>query len=117
VNVLTQAQCDVLVAPSGTKGLELARENKFDLIVLAVDLPDISGLEICNELKQSHLTRHIPIVFLSGRPCEEERRRSLELGAVDYIVKPFDTADFALRLLSYVKTGNDPIAVAESTET
>lgn len=71
VNMLTQAQCDVLVAPSGEKGLELARENKFDLIVLAVDLPDTSGFEVCSELKQRHCSRHTPIVLISGQPCKK----------------------------------------------
>jgi len=104
VNVLTQAQCDVLVAPSGAKGLELARENKFDLIVLAVDLPDAGGFKICSELKQRHVSRHTLIIFLSGRSCDEDRQRALELGAVDYIVKPFDTSDFVQRILSYVKS-------------
>jgi DNA-binding response OmpR family regulator len=102
VNVLSRAGCDVRVANTGQKGMELARENKFDLITLAVDLPDINGFEICSELKQRHLSRHTPIVFVSGRPCEKDRQRGLEIGAVDYITKPFDARDFVSRLLSQV---------------
>lgn len=103
VNVLTQAGCDVRVAPTGKKGMELAQEHKFDLIVLSVDLLDITGFEICGELKQKHLTRHIPIIFVSKRSSEEERQRGLELGAVDYITEPFKTEDFTSRILSYAK--------------
>jgi DNA-binding response OmpR family regulator len=103
VHVLSRAGCDVLVANTGEKGMELARENKFDLIALDVDLPDISGFEICSELKQRHLTRHIPIVFVSKQSSEKERQRGLELGAVDYITKPFKTEDFTSHLLSQIR--------------
>ncbi len=103
VNVLSRAGCDVRVANTGQKGMELARENKFDLITLDVDLPDISGFEICSELKQRHLSYHTPIVFVSGRPCENDRQRGLDLGAVDYITKPFDALAFVPRLLSRLK--------------
>ena len=103
VHALSRAGCDALVANTGGKGMELARENKFDLITLDVDLPDISGFEICSELKQRHLSCHTPIVFVSGRPCENDRQRGLELGAVDYITKPFDAMDFVSRIMSCVK--------------
>jgi DNA-binding response OmpR family regulator len=103
VHVLSRAGCDVLVANTGEKGMELARENKFDLIALDVDLPDISGFEICSELNQRHLTRHIPIIFVSKQSSEKERQRGLELGAVDYITKPFKTEDFTSHLLSQIR--------------
>ena len=105
VNVLTQAGCEVLVASSGEKGMELAQENKFDLIVLAVDLPDIKGFDICNELKQRHASRRTPIVLISGRPAENDRQRGLELGAADYIKKPFGASDFVQRILSHIADG------------
>jgi DNA-binding response OmpR family regulator len=102
VHVLSQAGCDVLVAHTGRKGMELAQENKFDLITLDVGLPDISGFEICHELKQRHHSRHTPIIFISGRLCEKDRERGLELGAVDYITKPFDGLEFAPKILSHI---------------
>jgi len=107
VHVLSHAGCDVLVASTGKKGLELAQENKFDLITLDVDLPDLSGFEICRELKQRHHSRHVPIVFISERPCEKDRQRSLELGAGDYITKPFFAVDFTSRILSHIRNEND----------
>ena len=110
VHVLSRAGCDALVVPTGKRGMELAQENKFDLIALNVDLPGISGFEICSELKQRHLSRHTPIIFISGRLCEEDRQHGLELGAVDYIIKPFDAADFVSRILAHSKppqTEND----------
>lgn len=102
VHVLSRAGCDVQVASTGKTGLELAQQNKFDLITLDIDLPGISGLEICRELKQRHLTRHTPVVFVTGRLGEQDVRRGLELGAVDYITKPFGV-EFAPRLLSHIK--------------
>ena len=110
VNVLSRAGCDVRVANTGQKGMELARENKFDLITLDVDLPDISGFEICSELKQRHLSYHTPIVFVSGRPCENDRQRGHDLGAVDYITKPFDARDFVSRLLSQVGRARETLS-------
>ncbi len=103
VHILSHAGCDVQVAHTGRKGMELAQENSFDLITLDVDLPDINGFAICNELKQRHLSCRTPIVFITGRVCEEDRQRGLELGAVDYIAKPFDALKFVRRLLSHVK--------------
>jgi len=64
VHVLSRAGCDVLVASTGKKGLELAQENKFDLITLDMDLSDINGFKICRELKQRHLSRHTPVIFV-----------------------------------------------------
>lgn len=107
VHVLSRAGCDVRVANTGEKGMELAQENKFDLIALDIDLPDISGFEICSELKQRHLSRHTPIIFISGQPCDENRQRALELGAVDYITKPFNAQDFASCILSHVEPEKD----------
>jgi len=114
VHVLTRVGCDVLVANTWRKGMELAQENKFDLIALDIDLPGISGLEICGELKQRHLTRHTPVVFVSGQLSEEARQRGLEAGAVDYIAKPFGV-EFASRLLTHIKAKTDSIVTLENT--
>ena len=101
-NALTRAGCDVLVASSGEKGMESAQEAKLDLIVLDTNLPDRSGFDIACELKQRHLTRNIPIVFISAPVTIEDRRRVMELGAADLIEKPFGE-EFTRRLLSHVK--------------
>jgi putative two-component system response regulator len=102
VHVLSRLGCDVQVASTGKKGLELAQANRFDLITLDIDLPGIGGIEICAELKQRHLSRHTPVVFVTGRLAEQDVQRGLEVGAVDYITKPFGV-EFASRLLSHVK--------------
>jgi DNA-binding response OmpR family regulator len=103
VHVLLRADCGVTAVHTGKRGMELAQEHKFDLIILGIDLPDTSGFDICRDLKQRHLSYRTPVVFISGRLLEENKQRSLDLGAVDYIVKPFVGIDLASRLLSHVK--------------
>jgi DNA-binding response OmpR family regulator len=105
-SLLTRAGCEVHGAHTGEKALRLAQEIKFDLITLDIDLPDMSGFEICLELKQRHLFRHTPIIFISARPCDEDRQRIFELGAADYITKPFGI-EFAPRLLSHIKSASN----------
>jgi DNA-binding response OmpR family regulator len=102
-NLLTRAGCEVHGAHTGEKALRLAQEIKFDLITLDVDLPDMSGFEICLALKERHLFRHTPIIFISARPWDKDRQRIFELGAVDYITKPFGM-EFAPRLLSHIES-------------
>jgi len=107
-SVLTIADCEIKVATTGAKAMQMAQDEIFDLITLDVDLPDMSGFEICFRLKENPFFQ-TPIVFISGRPLEQDAQRGLKLGAVDYISKPFGT-EFAPRLLSHIK--ND-IAVSE----
>jgi DNA-binding response OmpR family regulator len=102
VILLNRAGCDASVVHTGKAGIELASERKFDLIALDIDLPDINGFEILMEIKQRHFSRQTPVVFVSGRPCKQDIERGIELGAVDYITKPFGM-EFASRLLSHVK--------------
>lgn len=66
VFLLTRAGYETQVASTGKEAMQKTQESDFDLITLDVDLPDISGFEICNELKQRHASRHTPMVFISG---------------------------------------------------
>ena len=103
VFMLTRAGCDVLVAHTGVKGLNLASESRFDLIALDLNLPDISGFEICRELKQRHISRNTPVIIISGCSCEHDVLHGLELGAADYITKPFNPSDFVRRVLAHTE--------------
>jgi DNA-binding response OmpR family regulator len=102
VLLLTRAGCEVLAVHTGAEGMELAQKKKFDLIALDIDLPDSNGYQVCREIKQRHFSRHTPIIFISGRPLEEDIQRGLEAGAVDYITKPFNASDFVSRILSHI---------------
>jgi len=103
VSLLTRAGCDVQTAWNAEKAMRLAQDEDFDLITLDVDLPRTNGFEICSRLKENFRSCNTPMVFVTGRPHEEDRQRAFELGAVDYVTKPFDTLNFALRLLSHVR--------------
>jgi DNA-binding response OmpR family regulator len=103
MKVLGRAGCDVAGAQTGAEGLRLAENGKFDLITLDVDLPETSGFEICSRLKQDPLLRQTPVVFVSGRFADEDVRRGREVGAADYITKPFDLLTFVSRLLPHVE--------------
>jgi putative two-component system response regulator len=104
VSLLSRAGCEVEVATTAKKGILLAEEGNFDLITLDVDLPDANGFKICSRLKENPRLRDTPVVFVSGHSCLEDQQHGLELGAVDYIEKPFGSLDFVSRVLSHIKT-------------
>jgi len=103
--LLRRVGCEALGAKTGAEGMQLALMREFDLITLDIDLPDANGLELCRRLKQDHQLCRIPVIFVSGRPGEENRQRCIELGAADYIVKPFDAFVFVSRVFSHLKIG------------
>lgn len=90
-NALVKTNC-VRIATSGLKGVEVAQEIIPDLILLDIGLPDISGYEVCKMLKSYSITRHIPIVFITSLDTDLDELHGLELGAIDYIRKPFSPA-------------------------
>ena len=102
VLLLERAGCKAVAAETGVQGLALAKDRHFDVITLDIDLPGISGLEVCRFLKRDPALCHIPVIFISGRGCDENIRHGLALGAVDYITKPFEGLAFISRVLSHV---------------
>jgi diguanylate cyclase (GGDEF)-like protein len=89
---------------SGEKGLERAVDEVPDLILLDVDLPDLDGFEVCRRLKESPEARHIPVIFLTGTVTTEAKVRGLDLGAVDYVTKPFDEVELRARVRAALRT-------------
>jgi putative two-component system response regulator len=80
----------VKVATSGERGLKIARSNApLDLILLDVMMPEMDGYEVCKLLKENLFTRDIPVIFLTAKSEVEDEQQGLDLGAVDYITKPF----------------------------
>ena len=75
-----------------------------DLILLDVDMPDMSGFDLCRQLKSDEACCRIPVVFLTGASSPEDRVAGLNLGAVDYIVKPFHPAEFQARVRAALRT-------------
>lgn len=79
----------VLLSKTGEEGLDLARNKRPDLIILDLMLPGIDGLEVCKLLKARAATSHIPVLMLTAKSTETDQIVGLELGASDYIAKPF----------------------------
>ena len=89
-------------------GLARARDLLPDLILLDIDMPGMSGLELCQKLKQDGATASIPIIFLTARAEFRDRARGLDIGGVDYITKPFNPLELAplvRDLLSRIERG------------
>ncbi len=89
---------EVDVAPRGTDALEKTRHNMPHLIVLDIMLPDIDGFEVCRILRTNTRTSHVPIIFLTQKDERSDKLQGLELGADDYITKPFDIEELKLRV-------------------
>jgi DNA-binding response OmpR family regulator len=114
--LLTQAGCEVQTAWNAKRGMKLAQTQDFDLITLDATLPGISGFEICRRLTENPFFQ-TPIIFVSGQSCDQDVQYGLELGAVDYIEKPFDAQDFVSRILSHAKPKNNFEAVPDTEKT
>ena len=93
---------DVCIAATGTDGLRLTEEQHYDLILSDIDLPDISGFEICRRVKQNPKLQAVPIMLMSGRLAEGNEARALKLGAVDYLSKPFPAAIVLSRVSAHI---------------
>jgi len=94
---------DVDVAPRGAEALEKTRLVLPHLIVLDIMLPDIDGYEVCRKLRTSTRTSHIPVIFLTQKDERSDRLQGLELGADDYITKPFDIEELKLRVQGAIR--------------
>jgi two-component system phosphate regulon response regulator PhoB len=89
---------DVTVAGDGAVALEQVRERKPDLIILDLMLPGMDGYEVLQRLRRDERTSSIPVILLTARREEEERVKGFEVGADDYITKPFSARELALRV-------------------
>jgi Response regulator containing a CheY-like receiver domain and a GGDEF domain len=89
---------EVAVAPRGGDALEMCRQQLPNIVVLDIMLPDIDGYEVCRQLRSNLRTSHIPIIFLTQKDERSDKIQGLELGADDYITKPFDVEELRLRV-------------------
>ncbi len=94
-------------AETGERGLELARLKKPSIILLDLMLPGIDGLEVCRQLKHASATALIPIIMLTAKGEEIDKIVGLELGADDYVVKPFSLREVILRIRAVLRRGKE----------
>ncbi len=113
---LNQAGLDVETAEDAECALQSVQETLPDLIILDLMLPGIDGLDMCRQVKQDARTRHIPILMLTARKEEVDRIVGLELGADDYVVKPFSPRELVLRAQAILRRSQGSSQSATETE-
>ncbi|MDY6864693.1 MAG: response regulator [Halobacteriota archaeon] len=94
---------NILTASSGAEALSLIYRNRPDLILLDIMMPGMDGFEVCNILQENEETKDIPVIMLSGKISPEDIKRGFEVGAVDYIEKPFEDPELIARVRSALK--------------
>jgi DNA-binding response OmpR family regulator len=96
---------DVVTASRGEDAIAKAAETVPDLILLDLMMPEMSGWELAERLQNQEASANIPIVFLSARTQEDDRRRGEELGVAGYVTKPFDPADLVATIRKLMQAG------------
>jgi diguanylate cyclase (GGDEF)-like protein len=95
---------EVLFTTSGEKALLMLEEKEFDIVLLDVTMPGISGFEVCDQIQKLSACGNIPVIFVTANITEEDETKGLKFGAVDYITKPFRNAIVRMRVRNHLKT-------------
>ena len=112
---LKQAGFLIVAVESGEEALEVASEEKFSLVLLDLMLPGIDGLEVCRLLRAKPETKNIPVLMLTARTEEVDRIVGLELGADDYLTKPFSPRELVLRVRAILRRAEVVESVSDET--
>jgi len=112
---LEQAGFAVQVCPTGDKVLPLARQNLPVLFLLDIMVPGSSGFEVCRMVRESKDLARIPVIFLTAKAGEEDKVKGLDLGADDYITKPFSTRELAARVRAVLRRFEQPVTTSITT--
>ena len=102
---LTREGYDVVVAGSGGDAIKQAREVQPDLVLLDIMVPQVNGWEVCRRLKQDAETRDIPVIMVTGRVEEGDKVLGFEMGADDYVTKPFSPRELVARVRAVARRG------------
>lgn len=102
-NLLQQKEFEVLTAYNGRDAIKIAQEEKPDLILLDIMMPELNGFDVCKKLKSSPVTADIPVIFLTAKENEIDEIIGLELGADDYIQKPLSPRKIIARVKSVLR--------------
>jgi len=100
---LHRAGFEVLTAGNGTEGLEMAKSHQPDVVVLDVMMRGMDGFEVCAALRNAEETKHLPVILLTAKAGATDRIHGLELGADDYLTKPFSPRELVLRVESLLR--------------
>lgn len=101
---LLKDEYQIKIAKNGQKALDIVHSSdEVDIILLDIMMPDIDGYEVCRELKSNPKTKNIPIIFVTAKDNDEDEEYGLNLGAIDYITKPFNKAIVKLRIKNHLE--------------
>lgn len=112
---LKKAKFRVISAKDGAEGLDLAGTERPDAIILDIMLPRLNGFEVAKRLRAEESTRSIPLLILSAKGESESRIKGLELGADDYLPKPFSPRELVLRIQSLLRRSAPPSVADDSS--
>jgi two-component system phosphate regulon response regulator PhoB len=112
---LKKAKFRMIAAGDGAEGIELAATERPDAIVLDIMLPRLNGFEVAKRLRSGESTRSIPLLILSAKGESESRIKGLELGADDYLCKPFSPRELVLRIQSLLRRSAPPSVADDSS--
>jgi len=112
---LQQAGFNVLVCVSGERVLPLARQNPPVLFILDIMVPGSNGFEVCRQIRSTKDLAKVPIIFVTARAAEADRVRGLDLGADDYISKPFSTRELLARVRAVLRRFEQPLTSSITT--
>ena len=110
---LEHAGFTVLTADTGPSALTTARQKRPDLVVLDLGLPGLDGLDVTRELRRGELTAAVPIVMLTARDDELDKLLGLELGADDYLTKPFSPRELVARVRAVLRRADRPVSARD----
>jgi DNA-binding response OmpR family regulator len=102
---LTKEGYDVIVASTGAEAVKRTREVRPDLVLLDIMVPELNGWEVCRRLKQDPETRNIPVIMVTGRVEEGDKVLGFEMGADDYVTKPFSPRELVARIRAVARRG------------
>ncbi|RXJ94982.1 diguanylate cyclase response regulator [Arcobacter sp. AHV-9/2010] len=94
---------NIKISKTGEKAIELCKKLDIDLVLLDIEMPIMNGYEVCKNLKNDEKTKNIPIIFVSAKNSEEDEEYGLNLGAIDYISKPFSKVIIKARVKNQIK--------------
>ena len=110
---LEASEYEVEIAEDGYEGLRLSQENTYDLILLDVMLPGVSGFDICREIRRE---KSVPVIMVTAKKTDVDKIRGLGLGADDYIIKPFSPTELVARVQAHIRIHERLLGEAGATQ-
>jgi two-component system, sensor histidine kinase and response regulator len=117
-NILQQEGYQMAFAQNGKAAISQIQSNRFDLILLDIMMPGMDGFEVCRQLRENPETRNIPIIFLTAKTDTESILKGFEVGAVDYVTKPFNGSELSARVRTHLalKRAQEDLLEANATK-